>query len=112
MPTMTPQQAMTMLRKRIGQFRGKVVQLAEYEAAQLENDSKRNAPWTDRTGNARNSIYGLVQEENGEVEIVHGINIEYGKYLETKNEGRYRIIKPTVDEALPRIKKHLQDLGV
>jgi len=107
-----PAQAIKLLQGRLNSFKGKVIKLADYEAAQLENNAKRNAPWTDRTGNARNSIYGRTQTAKDEVEIVHGIAIDYGKYLELKNEGKFRIIKPTVDEALPRIEKDLQNIGV
>lgn len=112
MANINPAQAIRLLQGQLARFQGKVVKLADYEAAQLENNAKRNAPWTDRTGNARNSIYGRSQTNKGDVEIVHGIGIDYGKYLELKNEGKFRIIKPTVDEALPRIEKDLQNIGV
>lgn len=56
--------------------------------------AKHNAPWTDRTGNARRSIHqesrnsGLISEV--------GIGVPYGKYLELDHGGKYRIVHPTV----------------
>ena len=56
--------------------------------------AKHNAPWTDRTGNARRSIH---QERSSDgMEAMVGIGMPYGKYLELNHGGKYRIIHPTV----------------
>lgn len=56
--------------------------------------AKHNAPWTDRTGNARRSIH---QESSADgMEAMVGIGMPYGKYLELNHGGKYRIIHPTV----------------
>lgn len=64
----------------------------------MENHSKQNRPWTDRTGNARASIYGLPDVEGQNLVIYHGILVDYGVFLETANGGNYRVIKPTIDK--------------
>lgn len=70
---------------------------SERTAAEMENHSKNTRPWTDRTGNARRSIYGYMDLNSSEIRIYHGIRVEYGVYLELSNGGRYRVIRPTVD---------------
>jgi hypothetical protein len=107
-----PQEAVRVLEVRLNKFNEKVKTMVEYNAAQMENASKQNAPWTDRTGNARNSIYAFVEENGKTLELLHGIGMEYGKYLEVSNQGKFRIIKPTVDNYTPRIKKDIINLGV
>jgi len=106
------QQATRALEIRLNDFNKKLATLVEYEAAQIENQSKQNAPWTDRTGNARNTIYAFVEQNGKNLELLHGIGVEYGKYLETSNQGKFRIIKPTIDDFTPKIKKDIIDLGV
>lgn len=65
---------------------------------EMENTAKSQAPWTDRTGNARNSITGSgVEKENETLRIGLAIGVEYGKYLELCNFGKYRIVWPTIE---------------
>jgi hypothetical protein len=91
-------------------------------AAEAEQKAKENAPWTDRTSDARKHLKGIVlydeevkldtykQEGNKTVKsgsitidgkgcigiaLVH--RVEYGKYLETANDGKYAILKPTIE---------------
>lgn len=71
--------------------------------AEAEATAKRNAPWTDRTGNARNSITGTKGEVDGNTVKGHlFIGVEYGKYLELCWGGKYRIVWPTIEDAAAR----------
>jgi len=66
-------------------------------AVEAEQTAKANAPWTDRTGDARKLLKGEVIDD-GEtlgVRLLH--RVEYGKHLETANDGRYAILKPTIE---------------
>lgn len=56
--------------------------------------AKQNAPWTDRTGNARKSIHSETSSDGMSVSV--GIGEWYGKHLETSYGGRYRIVDPAV----------------
>lgn len=60
--------------------------------------AKENAPWTDRTGNARAGLHSGVSEglkqDFFELYIAH--TVFYGIYLETRWNGKYAIIAPTV----------------
>ena len=56
--------------------------------------AKHNAPWTDRTGNARRSIHA--ESQNNGLRSNVGIGMPYGKYLELDYGGKYRIVHPTI----------------
>ena len=75
----------------------KAVEESEITAAQMENSSKTTRPWTDRTGDARRSIYGYADITPKTIVIYHGIRVDYGKYLELSHGGKYRVIAPTVN---------------
>jgi len=80
-------------------------------AAQTEAHAKANAPWTDRTGNARQSLFAVVDELSSDVVALylsHGM--EYGKWLELCNQGRYAIILPTLEAYYPQISEAMRAL--
>lgn len=70
-------------------------------APDVENYMKNNAPWTDRTGNARNGLSARAFREGDSVGIDLFHSVEYGIYLEARWSGRYAIIQPTIDEMGP-----------
>ena len=69
----------------------------------LENQAKQNAPWTDRTGHARQRLTGDASEvEKGwQIELSQGV--DYGIYLELAHEKRFAILQPTVLSKSPEI---------
>jgi hypothetical protein len=75
--------------------RSAVERVMDYSAQRTEDYAKGNAPWTDQTGNARNTLRAYAN--HGEVEYIelsHGV--PYGIWLEVRFEGRYAIIIPTI----------------
>jgi hypothetical protein len=60
--------------------------------------AKVNAPWTDRTGNARAGLFSgtniSVEQDFWELYLAH--TVFYGIYLETRFSGKYQIISPTI----------------
>lgn len=70
-------------------------------AAELQSYMQANAPWNDRTGNARANLQAKYTGGGTlyRVELSHGV--PYGKYLEfgTKNMAARPIIRPTLDHA-------------
>lgn len=60
---------------------------------------KLNAPWTDRTGNARAGLFADVKIENqGEAfELLFAHTMFYGIFLEARFSGKFAIIMPTVN---------------
>lgn len=78
--------------------------IAQKWQPEIENWMKLNASWTDRTGNARQSLYTEVETQAKEmVTIILSHGVEYGIYLELKNAGRYAIIGPALDEFAPKV---------
>lgn len=67
-----------------------------YGKSVLESDAKRNAPWKDRTGNARNGLFGGATKQGTIISTYVAHKMDYGKYLEHKNGGEYAILNPTI----------------
>lgn len=72
--------------------------LCEYYAPQIEGWMRTNAPWTDRTGNARNGLGARAYSSREEHGIVLFHQVPYGIYLETRFSGRYGIVVPALEE--------------
>lgn len=77
--------------------------LAQSYAPQIEAWMKQNAIWTDRTGNARQTLASEVEEMVNQVTIAFGHGVAYGKWLELANSGRYAIVSPALDYFAPKI---------
>lgn len=108
----------------------KAVQMvAAYIATVMEAYAKEHAEWTDRTGNARQSLAGYTQDDpppayNAEeatpyqvdqlaedlvaVYLSHGMS--YGRNLEFVSSGKYAIIWPTIEAHLPIIEQMLHGI--
>jgi hypothetical protein len=76
-------------------------------APEIENWMKANASWTDRTGNARQTLYAEVIPMLAEIVVRIGHGMDYGFWLETRFAGRYAILSPALDYWAPKI---LQDI--
>jgi hypothetical protein len=77
-------------------------------AEEMETYAKSHAPWTDRTGDARERLHATVEETGpiGTIVLAHGV--EYGLWLEVANGGRFSIIPETIDVHGPRLMQTLQ----
>lgn len=110
--------------------------IATYVGQQMQDDGRRNAPWEDRTGNARSGIFfavdgfGLapitgsvipsaaalktdfaVERGNNETLILTlGHTVFYGKFLELNYGGTYAIILSTLQSHLPQLERMLKEL--
>ena len=84
-----------------------VAAVAQYAATQMQNDAKANAPWTDRTGNARTGLFGTSEADFARkvvtIYLSQGTAIDYGIWLELANSGRYAVVMRTMEA-------HYQDL--
>lgn len=63
---------------------------------------RANASWQDQTGNARNGLNAKVVRRGNTVAVVCHHSVDYGIYLEVRWNGRYEIIRPTIQEFGPR----------
>lgn len=88
---------------------------AETAALKLQNDARDNAPWTDRTGHARQRLTGtsLVVANGYKLRLAHGV--DYGIWLELAHEKRFAIIQPTIladsGEIMEGFQRLLERLG-
>ena len=75
-----------------------------FDRYEVESESyaRTNAPWTDRTGNARN---GLFAQHDKEEMVRHELTVygtmPYTFWLEVKWSGKYAIIGPTLVHIAP-----------
>lgn len=81
-------------------------------AAEMQNDARANAPWTDRTGNARSGLFGVATRDAAQklviVYLSHGPDLDYPIWLELAHGGTFQIVMPVVQRHLPAIKADLQ----
>lgn len=82
----------------------------EHDSGESQNDMRVNAPWTDRTSNARNGLFAKAFVEGGEHGEVLYHTMDYGIWLELANSGKYRIIWPSTLRAGRRVMKGLREL--
>jgi len=81
-----------------------LLKLMQRYAPVVENYMKQQAPWTDRTGLARQGMYTKVEYKPKQfirMDLDH--RMWYGKYLEYHHAGRFAIVLPTRDYYGPRI---------
>lgn len=101
--------------RRLQEYQNRVMwavrQVAEYWRAVFETYAKENAPWNDRTGNARQSLHAYVEElsqETVRLYLSHGM--DYGLFLEVRHAGRWGIVWPTIQRHLEPIRVMLQGI--
>lgn len=71
---------------------------ANTSAIKMVNDAKHNAPWTDRTGNSRQTMDYEVISKGKSIEIKLRGNTSHFKYLELCHEKRNAILWPTIQK--------------
>lgn len=67
-----------------------------HHAPRIEAHMKNNAPWTDRTTLARNTLYARVDDLGDGWDIELGGGAPYQIYLERAHGGQWAIIEPTM----------------
>lgn len=72
-------------------------------APKIEAWMKENASWTDRTSNARQTLWAEAFDFVDVIVLAFGHGVDYGTFLELANQGRYAIITPALDVFGPQI---------
>lgn len=88
----------TNLEKFPERLRHALGEIVKFEAARAEAFAKQNAPWTDRTGNARAGLRAESEEDGDTFRITVFHSVPYGYWLEVIQEGRFGIIPRTLRE--------------
>lgn len=78
---------------------------AESMASEIESDAQQNAPWSDRTSNARDGLVAEASMEGGDIVVTLMHTVDYGEWLETIQSGRFAIIMPTLDKYGPAVQR-------
>lgn len=84
-----------------------VHEVLEEMAREMEQYAKDNAPWNNRTGDARAGLKAEVDAHLTTPSLVLMHTIEYGVWLEIRWSGRYAIIMPTIEEFGPRVMERI-----
>lgn len=81
-----------------------------FHEPQVQAYARNNAPWADRTSNARNGLMARAFKEGQShgIELSHGV--PYGIWLEVRFNGRYAIIEPTVRAQGPEVMRTIRTL--
>ncbi|MDI6617896.1 MAG: hypothetical protein QME45_04350 [Clostridiales bacterium] len=83
---------------------------ADTAAKKLEAEAKSNAPWTDRTGHARQGLNGSSGWDANKLKVVLSGGMEYSVYLELAHEKKYAILEPTIQKNAKAILEGYQKL--
>lgn len=97
--TLTPQ----ILRLNADHLRSDVESELEKQAGDVEAYAQSNAPWADRTGEARNGLTASVESQGEDVFLSLSHSVDYGQWLETIQSGRFAIIMPTLEAFSGRV---------
>lgn len=81
-----------------------------YHASRASAYAKKNAPWTDRTSNARNGLFARAERDRPKYRIIVAHAVPYGIWLEVKFSGRDGIIRPTINNEGPEVMKTVSEL--
>lgn len=78
---------------------GGLQMLMQTAASKMESWAKDNAPWTDRTGAARQRLHGEAYWENPKIVVAAVMHqVDYGIYLEYAHQRRFAILERTLEE--------------
>ena len=103
------------LHDRLNQFGPRVkramVTAAKYIEPQALAYMRDNAPWTDRTGNARAGLNVETEVNTNNVTMYLYHQVPYGPWLELRWSGKYQIINPTIEVFAPKLLQLVADLA-
>lgn len=88
-----------------------VLLVAQLIADTAETRAKAEAPWTDRTGQARQGLTGLAQRAANDLVSVYLYHkADHGVFLELARGGPYRIILPTLESLYGEVMAKLREV--
>lgn len=85
-------------------------QVFEYEATEAQNMMRTNAPWQDKTGNARQGLFTATgRTESGHFMVLYH-TMPYGIWLEVRHNGQYAVIEPSLQPVGLQVMQSLRRL--
>lgn len=86
-----------------------IAEQAFQEASEeLLQAAQRDAPWEDRSGDARDGLRVSVENIKGEVVLTLFHTIEYGLWLEVIQNGRFATIMPTLERYASKVMRNAE----
>jgi len=82
----------------------------EYQAPKSAGRMRSEAPWTDRTGNARNGLFTATKHSGTRHSLLLAHGMHYGIYLEKDHSGRYAIVIPEIRRAADDLQRLMTKL--
>lgn len=79
-------------------------------ALTLQDYMRDNAPWTDRTGQARQRLTATASKVAKGYQITLAQGVDYGVFLELAHEKRFAIIQPTINTKGPEVMSGFKNL--
>lgn len=79
-------------------------------ALTLQDYMRAHAPWTNRTGQARQRLTSTASKVSKGYQITLSHGVDYGVFLELAHEKRFAIIQPTITSKGPEVMKGFQNL--
>ena len=76
-----------------------LVSYLERQAPRIRQQMQQEAPWADKTGEARRKLSAEVEQTGQQISLYLSHGVSYGKWLELSNGGRYAIVGPTTMKA-------------
>lgn len=71
--------------------------LSQQTALEAINSAKHNAPWEDQTTQARAQLFMTAYRSDEAIGFFVAHGVQYGVYLELANDGKYEILRPTIN---------------
>ncbi|NPV80743.1 MAG: hypothetical protein HPY52_10785 [Firmicutes bacterium] len=84
--------------------------LGQHYGAKMEGEAKQEAPWTDRTGHARQGLFGEAMEESDALRVRIAHSMDYGPYLELAHSQKYAILEPVAKHNAPEFIRDAQEV--
>jgi hypothetical protein len=87
----------------------RITQKLQNLAKRAADVAQAEAPWRDITGAARRGLNAELYREGNSVILRLSHSVEYGKWLETIQDGKYATIMPTLNAIGPELIKAAGD---
>ena len=86
--------------------------IGETVGAKMTAYAQANAPWTDRTGNARSGLHHEVSWQGTTLDIQIKHSMDYGLWLEVANSEKFAILKKARDSQVDTFVSLIKSLNL
>lgn len=84
--------------------------LGQHYGSKMQSEAQQEAPWKDRTGDARKGLFGEAMEDEDKLRVRISHSMEYGVYLELAHSQKYAILEPVAKRNAPEFIRDAQEV--